>query len=69
LAPAITNLRGPPSPSTRTCFLVPGLPAPRPPAPGLAQHPPSCLPLPVHRPRSVASLDQHRPGCRVDTLR
>src|SRR4051794_29592185 len=54
LAPAITADSPPPSPSVRTCFLVPFLPRSvgflpvfSPPEAGLAQHPVGRLPLPL----------------------
>src|SRR5512135_3163028 len=67
-APATTAPSGPPSPSVTRLFLVPFfprsvgfLPTFFPPEPGLAQHPVSRLPLPLHAAEFVALGDQHRP--------
>src|SRR5262249_28710584 len=74
-APAITAPSGPPSPSTRTLCLVPGLPRSVgllptvfPPEPGLSQPAVGRLPLPLDGPQLVALLDQDGPDPGEDAV-
>src|SRR5262249_59383208 len=74
-APAIPAPSGPPSPSTRTLCLVPGLPRSVgllppvfPPDPGLPQPAVGRLPLPLDGPQLVALLDQDGPHPGEDAV-